>query len=162
MNFRTQKGFTLIELMIVLAVAAIVLTVAVPSMATFIQNNRLVTEGNDFRVTLHVARSEAVKRGTAVTITASDSSDNTNEWGPGWTITTNGGTNLQSHAALDGQSTLNSIDNINSIQFLPTGFTAAGAQRSFLLCDDRSGAVGKLITITASGRATTQSGANCP
>lgn len=56
-------GFTLIELVITLTIAAILLTVAVPGMGRFINNNRLSTSTNDFVGDLNLARSEALKRG---------------------------------------------------------------------------------------------------
>jgi type IV fimbrial biogenesis protein FimT len=59
-------GFTLIELVVTLAVAAILITVAVPSMRTFIQNGRINTQINDLVGDLSLARSEAIKRRTNV------------------------------------------------------------------------------------------------
>lgn len=55
-------GFTLVELMITIAVAAILLATATPSFTSLIQNHRLVAQHNDFVANLNLARSEAVKR----------------------------------------------------------------------------------------------------
>lgn len=89
-NIKRMKkgmGFTLIELMITIAVAAILLTLAVPSMRTIILNNRVTSQSNAFLSSLVVARSEAIKRNAQVKITAVDSSVTTNEWGKaGWRI----------------------------------------------------------------------------
>lgn len=63
-----QSGFTLIELMVTLAVAAILLTVAVPSFWAIIQDNRLTAQTNDFVTDLHLARTEAITRGRRVTM----------------------------------------------------------------------------------------------
>ena len=68
---KANKGFTLIELMVTLAVTAIVLGVAVPSFNTMIINSRSATLGEDFATALNFARSEAVKRKARVTLCAS-------------------------------------------------------------------------------------------
>jgi type IV fimbrial biogenesis protein FimT len=67
-----HKGFTLIELMLTLLVMAIVLTLAVPSFTGIIRNTRATTDVNTLVSALQLARSEAVKRGTEVSVTATD------------------------------------------------------------------------------------------
>lgn len=59
-------GFTLIELMVTIAVAAILLAVAVPSFRHLIISNRLTTAANDVVTALTVARSESIKRNASV------------------------------------------------------------------------------------------------
>lgn len=70
-----EIGFTLIELMVTLAVAAIVLTVAVPSFRDLIRHNRLATQANQLVSALNLARSEAIKRGVRVTVCKTDDLD---------------------------------------------------------------------------------------
>lgn len=71
MKYRnTQRGFTIIELMVVVAVLAIVATVAVPSFQQIIENNRLATEANRLFSAMSYARSEAVRVGDDVSMTA--------------------------------------------------------------------------------------------
>lgn len=86
---REQAGFTLLELMITVAIAAILLTVGVPSFRSVIQNNRAAIQTNDLLSALSLARSEAVKRGAAVSVcpsaTQSACSGGT-DWSVGWIV----------------------------------------------------------------------------
>lgn len=85
-----QIGFTLIELMLTVAIAAILLTVGVPSFRDLILNNRIVTQTNDLLGALSLARSEAIKRGVRVVMcrsTGSDcATDSTSVWEAEWII----------------------------------------------------------------------------
>jgi prepilin-type N-terminal cleavage/methylation domain-containing protein len=62
------RGFTLIELMVTLSLAAIVLSLAAPSFGEFRRNSRLTSAGNDFLAAMQVARSEAIKRQQPVAV----------------------------------------------------------------------------------------------
>ncbi|MCH8531180.1 MAG: GspH/FimT family pseudopilin [Saccharospirillum sp.] len=65
----SQKGVTLIELMITLAVIAIIASLAAPSFQGVIENNRVASQANGLLSAAHFARSEAVKTGGDVTLT---------------------------------------------------------------------------------------------
>src|SRR5690625_7896883 len=58
----TQKGFTLIELMVTIAILAIVLAIATPSFNNIILSNRIDSVAQELHGSLQLARSEAVKR----------------------------------------------------------------------------------------------------
>lgn len=66
------RGFTLMELMIVLALAAVILAIGAPNFREMRQNNRLTAAANDFLASVQLARTEAVKRQTSVSICPSD------------------------------------------------------------------------------------------
>ncbi len=70
-SVKKQQAFTLIELMVTLAVLGIAMGIAIPSFNTQILNNRSVALGEDFALALNLARSEAVKRSTRVSVCAS-------------------------------------------------------------------------------------------
>ncbi|WP_277347228.1 GspH/FimT family pseudopilin [Collimonas pratensis] len=92
--FQEDKGFTLVELLVTISVAAILAAVALPSMGNFINRTRLSGHVNEFIAATMLARSEAVQRAGAVTIcrsagaesgaNACDSSGS--DWSSGWLV----------------------------------------------------------------------------
>ncbi|MDZ7803054.1 GspH/FimT family pseudopilin [Thiohalophilus sp.] len=147
---KTHNGFTITELVITLGVLSIMLALATPSFTQMIKSNRLSTQTNEFISTLNVARSEAVKRGDVINITAADDSDSGNEWGPGWKVTNSGGDVLFESDGLDATLTLDSSNDLGSYQYQATGMIDNGD--TLILCDDRTGENGRQITITSTGR----------
>jgi len=77
-----QAGFTLMELLIGIAVLAILTTLALPAFTQFIANNRLASEANEMVASFQFARSEAIKRGVQVQVCPS--ADGTSCGGSGW------------------------------------------------------------------------------
>lgn len=71
-GFQVQKGVTLIELMVTVAVAIILLGIAVPSFQSVIRTNRIASLTNELVAALNLARSEAITRGTTVTLCRTD------------------------------------------------------------------------------------------
>ncbi|MGB5441899.1 MAG: GspH/FimT family pseudopilin [Gammaproteobacteria bacterium] len=71
-----QQGFTLVELLVALTVIIILATVAVPSLRTFIQNGKMVTQTNQLVTALNFGRSEAIKRRTPVVVCALNTAQN--------------------------------------------------------------------------------------
>src|SRR5205085_1403194 len=69
-GMRTQRGFTLTELMVTVAVAGVLAMVAVPNMRTFLQNNRLSSASNDLLRSFNLARTEAIKHQANVVVCA--------------------------------------------------------------------------------------------
>jgi type IV fimbrial biogenesis protein FimT len=73
-----SRGFTLIELMVTLAVAIVLATAAVPGFQSMMARNQLASDFNEILSGLNYARSEAIKRRDLVTFSVDDG-------GPGWT-----------------------------------------------------------------------------
>ncbi|WP_444999854.1 GspH/FimT family pseudopilin [Halomonas mongoliensis] len=65
---KRPSGFTLIELLVTVAVIAILATVAVPGFQSLVASNRMASDVNTLISGLQLARSEAVKRGTTVSL----------------------------------------------------------------------------------------------
>ena len=71
MNTRTQRGFTLYELLVTMLVIGVILGLGVPNLLEFTRNNRMTATANDMQTALMLARSEAVKRRSTMTLCAS-------------------------------------------------------------------------------------------
>lgn len=82
-----SEGFTLIELMLTLALVAIVLGIGVPNMTQLIRNNQVINQTNSVLGGVQLARAEAVKRGIGMAVCgSSDQSSCDGRWGQGWLV----------------------------------------------------------------------------
>jgi type IV fimbrial biogenesis protein FimT len=93
MNKRNHSGFTLIELMTTLLVAGVVLGIGIPAFNQFVATNQMAAGVNDLTSSLHLARTEAVKRRVNVTICPSanpmanpPACDNAGSFADGWIV----------------------------------------------------------------------------
>jgi len=185
-----NRGFTLIELIVTMAIVAIVATMAVPSYLTFIQNNRLAAQSNALITSLNIARSESVKRlastvanpNPRVTVCASSNGtacSNANQWELGWIVfvdlnadgVVNPGTGaclatedciLQVAGLLQGGNTLRSsgFANLFNVQYNTRG--ALNSAGTFTLCDKRGVTNARAINLNLTGRASQRTAVSCP
>ncbi len=171
---KRADGFTLVELMITLAVAAIVLSFAVPSFTETIKANRLTVATNDYVAAVNLARSEAIRRGVRVNVEAVVPGVAGNEWGGGWRVAIEGGATLRSFDAPDATVTMDSVEGVTKIQYGGRGtalfYNSGGSvittplstpPYSTRVCDDRTGETGRVIGFEPTGRAGV-SNFNCP
>jgi type IV fimbrial biogenesis protein FimT len=89
-NLRRLAGFTLIELMVALTVAAVLTAVALPSFSGLLRSNRVSSTSNNLLTGINLARSEAIKsnRGAGVCASTDGSACSTsaNDWTSGWIV----------------------------------------------------------------------------
>lgn len=96
---KTMHGFTIIELMIVLVIAAITLGLALPSFSNLIRNNELATARDSLLASFQFARSEAVNRNIEVSICPSSNGTTCTagaSWADGWIVYADTGVGLNS------------------------------------------------------------------
>jgi len=82
-----QSGFTVIELMITVLIAAVLVGIALPSFRATIINSNVTQLTNALVHDLNIARSEAVRRGTLVAVISNSGG---NDWSSGWYVETDG------------------------------------------------------------------------
>ncbi|WP_439113191.1 GspH/FimT family pseudopilin [Hydrogenophaga sp.] len=114
------RGFTLVELMTVVAILAVILSLAFPSMARLLEGTRLRTLSNDWLDHLRLTRSEAIRRGQRVVMcaAASDSACSAGSgWHQGWLVFED----TNNNAWLDGGEAV-----VRYRQSAPTGWSMTG------------------------------------
>lgn len=140
LSLRLQHGFTLVELMVTVAVLAIVMAVAVPSFTNLINSNRLTAQANEVLAGLILARTEAIKRNESMVFC--HTTDGANCSAPpaagwqGWlvrdtvgnTVVATGITLSQQLAMLSSNNVTNAVINnvSHSLRFNPQGLIRSG------------------------------------
>ena len=176
--YNAEKGFTLLEMMIVLSLAAIIMTMAVPSYRTFVQNNRITKEVNLLSAAIAGARGESAKRGKRVVLCQSSNpaastpscSGTSGTWSNGWIVFVDENSD-SSFATSDSDVLLNvfqadgevdiKTDVGTALAFKADGTTTAGATRTFAVCDERGISNGKKLDVAATGRPVTDTATTC-
>ncbi|MGY4830731.1 GspH/FimT family pseudopilin [Sphaerotilaceae bacterium SBD11-9] len=176
------RGFTLIELMVTIAVLAILLGIGVPSFSRILASNRMATQTNEIVGGLNLARSEAVRRGLPVAIRAVSTNGS---YSGGWLVFTDAnsdgarantdesentdGTLIRQNDALAGRTTIQRVtrsgtspaftyadDTSTDAQFLvfnARGGNNRGAAAFFRICDAGSTSTpGRIVQVAVSGK----------
>ena len=73
LQLKSNIGFTLVELMVTIAITAIIAAIAAPSFSDLIKNNTVAAQGDELYAQIMLARSEAIKRSKTIVICTSRS-----------------------------------------------------------------------------------------
>jgi len=176
--WRRERGFTLVELLITMAIALVLLMIAVPSFKNITLSNKLTTTANDIVNAINVARMEAVKRNSSTQLCSNSTGANTSDTLGGACGTETGAVYAMSGAApspvLAGTGGIVSPIQLNG-DMTALRFTAQGLARkvgtttpySDIVVDICTSQMStnnhRVITMTAGSiLATTTTSGNCP
>lgn len=157
-EMRSMKGFTLVELLVTIAVLAIALGIALPGFTDLLRQNRAQAHATMLVSALSLARSEAVKRGGRVGVA---SAGGTTDWQGGWNVWVDANENnaldagellLRSFAALPHGLILTASANrvvftATGVQLLSSGDVSFAYSVTGLDCR-----YGRVITVNSMGR----------
>ena len=166
-----HNGFTLIELMMTMAIAATLTTVGVPALSSFAKNSALKATAFDLLDAISVARSEAIKRGTRVILCRSSNptaatpscGGTAYTWTSGWIVYAVADTNDPFDAGTDiliarnegGSGSIeikSNGDGNNYLEYKPDGSLDESGTVRYAVCDDRGKNYGKQVNIPLMGR----------
>lgn len=180
MKNRTQTGFTLFELLTTVTIVGVILAIGVPNMQSFRQNSRMIGAANDLHSSFHLARSEAARAKTNITICATADSSLAlpvcgGELEAGWVVFEDrngdivvdaGEPILRRFPAVAGAIVVNTVGPDDYFSFASTGLgrgsvLASPALGTMVLCDVRGNITGgggksaaRVLVVTPLGRAT--------
>jgi len=161
-----ENGFTLIEMMIAIAITGLLLSMAVPAMNLFVSNARQTGALNDFVSSMHVARSTAITTNSRVTVCPSAGGANCDlvGWDEGWIVFRDADSDqnvdgdeviVATSAGADGLS-FQSGEFSQFLMYRPNGrvmnASLNGSSGEFTICDGRGADHAKVLIIDLSGR----------
>jgi type IV fimbrial biogenesis protein FimT len=155
-----SKGFTFIELMMVVAVVSILIAGSAREIVDFVLNNRAAAQVNELQSSLRIARHEAIKRNRSVTICQSaDGLQCSGDWQNGWLVfaddnndgVVNAGEKvLSSHGEmLYGNKLTFTADRV---VYANNGTPRSGLSGTFIICDSRGADASTGLVVGPSGR----------
>ncbi|MFV3332186.1 GspH/FimT family pseudopilin [Pseudomonas sp. NY15437] len=149
---RTARGFTLLELMVTVAVLAVLIGIAVPSLGDATLAGKLAASANDLVAGVAMGRSEAIKRNavTSLCVSSNGTSCGSGGWEQGWIIIS-GSTVLQKHSAAPTGFKVTS--SVAKVDFQPTG--VGNTQATITVCRSApsAGSQERVVNVSATGRA---------
>lgn len=167
-NNKFNSGFTIIELLAVMAIAAVLLSAAIPTYQNQIKGSRMNAASMDLLGNLMAAKAESVSRSEYVTVCKRNIDATgcleTGDWGQGWISFLDadgdgsfevGDEVIQVHEPLGHSLGARGTRQIEDfITFRPNGQTHFSGTQTLIFCDDRGfGAAARGLVITIMGKA---------
>lgn len=163
-------GFTLIEVMVTIALLAILIAAVAPSFRGLLLDNQAATQTNAVVTSLMFARSEAIKRNAPVVMCRSNTGTSCagSNWADGWILwadadgdgTVDAGEILQTQGKLPASFALTTVT-VSGFTYRPDGSVTTAD--NFLLCPpDNVSSRARQIQVDASGRPVVVKGGTCP
>lgn len=164
--YERQAGMTIVELLIVVAIAAILATIAAPSFSTFVNNTRLTTTLSQLSSDLNRARLEAIKRNSWVLFCVRDAAGTScgtgTDWKNGWVICLDSEPDGACDAATAEEpnpivirqalkTKLTLTGPTAAIRFNPNGTQGTGTVATLTLCCKSNNTAGERIRIASTG-----------
>lgn len=144
-NLRISQGFSLIELMVVVALLGILAAIAAPSLRDMMVQNRLSNSSNELIATLQFARAEAIKRNQTIRFTFNSQTQT-------WQVLDSTSKLLRT-GQLPNTIQLSSTLNNSTLSFGPTGLNDVSDSKNSLTLNSTSGSEAwRKIIIGLSGR----------
>ncbi len=160
---RLQRGFTLLELMVTVAVAIILLSIAVPSFTDIMRANKLSNDVNTIVQALHKARNDARTHGGSALCASTDRASCSalaSDWVNGWIVINSAGVVGVSDRPLTGTTISASGTTANYDE--RGRLTPAGSTLTLTFCNGRTGTgAGRTITVNSAGLPTTTNYNSC-
>lgn len=179
MTNKTQTGFTLYELLTTMLIVGVVLSLGVPNMRSFRQNSRMTATANDLHSSFYLARSEALRAKTNITICASADSMEaipicSGEFEAGWIVFEDRDANLvvdadepilRRYPAVNADISIRTTGPDDYFMYASTGFGRRDIALTtpvsvMVMCDSRGNITGgggkstaRVIIVTPLGRA---------
>ena len=160
---RRPFGYTLIEMLTTLALAGVLLTTGIPEFNRILASNRMISEINHLVAHLHLARSEAVKRGKRIVLCPSSDADQcmgAPEWHLGYILFVDDNGNrerdprealIRTHAGDAPGILITSSVNRRRISYRPDG-ASPGSNLSLKFCEAQNATPPKAVILSNTGR----------
>ena len=161
-----ERGVTVVELLMTVSIAAILLTVGVPTYSNVLHKNRIGTTSSLLHTSLNVARGEAVKRRRGIMVCPSSDGSSCREdgdWSDGWLTYED----LNSNSSPETTEIIRVVDALDSsvaiavsepisgyLQFQPTGIMvgSGGNNGEFRICHGDSTVYSHVLSVSPAGQ----------